>query len=47
MISALFPLVLLWIIGFASGYEVREVMARHRRAVAREKFYREHPELRR
>jgi hypothetical protein len=47
MISALLPLLFLLFISFACGYGVRELIARRRRAAAREKFYQEHPEMRR
>jgi hypothetical protein len=47
MISALFPFLFLLFIGFALGYGVRELIARRRRAAAREKFYQEHPAMRR
>ena len=46
MISALLPLLVLLFIGFACGYGVRDLIARRRRAAAREKFYQEHPEMR-
>jgi len=47
MISALLPLLSLLFVGFSCGYALRELIARRRRAVAREKFYQENPELRR
>jgi hypothetical protein len=40
-------LIIVLIIGFAAGYAVRELIGRRRRAAAREKYYQEHPELRR
>ena len=43
MISALLPFLASLLIGFACGYAVRELIARRRRAAAREKFYRENP----
>jgi hypothetical protein len=47
MISGLLPIVILWLVGFACGYGVREYIARRRHAADREKFYQEHPELHR
>jgi hypothetical protein len=47
MLSALLPLLLLLLVGFACGYGVREVIARRQLNAAREKYYQEHPELRR
>jgi hypothetical protein len=47
MIFALLPQLVLVVFGFASGYGVREWIARRRRAAAREKYYKENPEIRR
>ena len=47
MISALLPFLFMLFIGFACGYGLREIIARRRRNAAREKYYQEHPELRR
>ena len=47
MIFALLPQLVLVMFGFASGYGLREWIARRRRTAAREKYYRENPELRR
>jgi hypothetical protein len=46
MLLALSFVLLFFIVGFACGYGVRELIARRRKAAAREKFYKEHPELR-
>jgi hypothetical protein len=45
-ILGLLPIFALVAIGFASGYGLREWMARRRRAAAREKFHQENPEWR-
>jgi hypothetical protein len=47
VIFDLLPLFATAVISFACGYGIREWMARRRRATAREKFYRDHPDLRR
>jgi hypothetical protein len=47
MIFALLPQLVLVVFGFASGYGVREWIARRRRAAAREEYYKENPERRR
>jgi hypothetical protein len=47
MIFALLPQLFLVLIGFASGYGVREWIARRRRAAAREQYYKNNPEIRR
>jgi hypothetical protein len=47
MIFAPLPQLVLVVFGFASGYGVREWSARRRRAAAREKYYKENPEMRR
>ena len=47
MLLALLSILLLFFVGFACGYGVRELIARRRRATARAKFYEDNPELRR
>ena len=45
MLFALLPQLVLVVFGFASGYGVREWIARRRRAAAREKYYRANAEF--
>ena len=45
-ILGLLPILGVIVVSFASGYILREGVARRRRAAAREKFYRKNPELR-
>jgi hypothetical protein len=47
MLLALLLVLLLFFVGFGCGYGVREWIARRRRAVARMKFYKDNPDLRR
>jgi len=47
MLLALLLVLLLFIVGFACGYGVRELIARRRRVAARKKFYKDNPEIRR
>ena len=47
MLLALLLVLLLFFVGFACGYGVRELIARWRRAAARAKFYEDNSELRR
>jgi hypothetical protein len=46
MLSVPLLVLLLFIVGFACGYAVRELVARRRKAAARKKFYDERPDLR-
>jgi hypothetical protein len=47
IILALLAVLLLFSLGFACGYGIREWISRRRRAAEREKFHRKHPEQRR